>query len=413
MAIELSHDQRDAVALGMNMQERIVSVTGGAGTGKTTTMKQLYDELIAAGKTVALCAPTGRAAKRISEATGVPASTIHKLLEFPKPGDKNLELKGRRIAYHEPRRGPFFPLSQDVLLIDECSMIGVQLFDQIMGALKSNGSVRLFGDINQLPPVEQQSVIKQVAPFKDMLKRYPSVVLRYNFRSEDSIVSNSLRILSSRLPVRNAGFEIIYTNFPFQTLLEYVTEHKEYTTAAHQILIPTRKGDLGTLTVNPSIQLMYRPNGPALRLVRYDDEETPLRIRAGDKFIWIKNDYTLDMYNGETGYVEGINTEDGSINLVTPDRALLCHAEEVMFRPGSDTPQPYDPRKAIDLGYSITTHKAQGSEFDTVIYCITGHQPFMLNRQNFYTAITRAKKKVILITDRKGIATSMRTYITD
>lgn len=403
--VQLSHDQVHAIELCLSVEDRIVGITGGAGTGKTTIMKEVYKQLKAKYKTVTLCAPTGRAAKRIQEATGQQASTIHKLLEFPQPGDEeDLKVKGKVMRYWGPKRNAYNPIEFDYILVDESSMVSQELYDQLMAAMRKSGSIRFFGDNNQLPPVEEDA--RAVSPFKNILRRFPSVTLNFNFRSEDHIVSNSLRILRNQMPERNAGFEILYTQFPMETLIDYALSAPDFKKAEHQIIMPTRKGNLGTIRANPRLQLKYNPNGPALQLDRFNFDEPTLRVRKHDKFLWTKNDYNLNFFNGEIGSIYDLSEYDGSLELRTPDRDLHVPAQGIAYI--FDRKVPYDPRKQIDLGYAVTTHKSQGSEFETIIYCVTGHQPFMLNRNNFYTAITRAKKHVTMITDRTGMARSMR-----
>jgi exodeoxyribonuclease V alpha subunit len=172
--------------------------------------------------------------------------------------------------------------------------------------------------------------------------------------------------------------------------------------------MPTRKGNYGTLRVNPSLQLKFNGSGPFLRLDRHDDKEAPLTIRGDDKFLWTKNDYALGMFNGEIGQVEWISTEDGSLSLLTADRAIVVPSHIRAYSPYHQSIIQYDPRKHIELGYAVTTHKSQGSEFDTIIYCICGGQAYMLNRQNIYTAVTRAKKQVIIICDRRSMGLSLK-----
>lgn len=176
----------------------------------------------------------------------------------------------------------------------------------------------------------------------------------------------------------------------------------------HQIIMPTRKGNFGTIRVNPSLQVKWNGRGPSLRLERADEKEADLAVRGGDKFLWIKNDYQLSMFNGEIGQIEWVNDEDGSLGLLTPERALVVPASIRAYSPYHGHAISYDPRRHIELGYAITTHKSQGSEFRTVIYCITGGQKFLLNRQNLYTAITRAKHQVIIITDRRAMGLSLK-----
>lgn len=402
METQLSLEQQHAIELCADIQERIVGITGGAGTGKTLVLGKAYRELREdfSAADVVLCAPTGRAAKRVQELTGIKALTVHRLLEFPTPEDYDKESEDP--PENKPKRNKWNPLAQRIVMVDESSMLGPSLYAQLMDALPSNGCIRFFGDNNQLPPVEEGK-----PPFLEILRRDKgNVTLTFNYRSDDYIVSNALRILEGRVPVQNERFRIIYTESPISQLLDFAT--KDFMRPDHQIILPTRKGKFGSLRVNPSMQVKFNGRGPFLRLDRHDDQEPPLGVRAEDKFLWIKNDYGIGMFNGEIGQIEWLNTEDGSLGLVTPERQIIVPSHYKTYSPYHGTTIQYDPRKSIELGYAITTHKSQGSEFSTVIYCICAGQAFLLNRQNLYTAITRAKHQVIIITDRKAMGLSLK-----
>jgi len=183
---------------------------------------------------------------------------------------------------------------------------------------------------------------------------------------------------------------------------------KEFMQSDYQIIMPTRKGKYGTMKINPSLQVKWNGRGDHLLLDRADDKDPSLAVRSGDKFLWTKNDYQLAIFNGEIGQIEWVNSEDGSLGLVTPEKELVVPALMKTYSPYHGHAISYDPRKHIDLGYAVTTHKAQGSEFKTIIYCICGGQAFLLNRQNLYTAITRAKHQVIIITDRRAMGLSLK-----
>jgi len=405
--ITTSLEQIHAIEMCADVKIRIVGVTGGAGTGKTYVLGEAYKELKRefGAANIVLCAPTGRAAKRVQELTGIQARTIHRLLEFPTPDDVKDLAEGEEPPENKPKRRREFPLTQRVVLVDEASMIGPTLYQQLMDALPPSGSIRFFGDNNQLPPVENDGASE--SPFLKILNRdNDNVTLTHNFRSDDYIVSNAIRILEGRIPIQNARFRIIYTENPIQALIKMATI--DFMASDHQIIMPTRKGKYGTLRVNPSLQIKWNGRGPRLVLDRHDENDAELAVRAGDKFLWTKNDYQLNMFNGEIGQIDWVNEEDGSLGLITPVKELIVPASVRAYSPYHGHVIAYDPRKHIELGYAITTHKSQGSEFRTVIYCITGGQAFLLNRQNLYTAITRAKHQVIIITDRRAMGLSLR-----
>jgi exodeoxyribonuclease V alpha subunit len=247
-----------------------------------------------------------------------------------------------------------------------------------------------------------------VPPFINILEKFPAVELIFNFRSDDAIVSNAMRILSGRMPQRNDQFEVHYADNPLKAMLSMVT--KDFARDDCQIIMPTRKGKYGTMRINPSLQLRFNGKGPLLLLDRYDTDEPKLVIRARDKFLWVRNDYKLDMFNGEIGSVDSIDLEDGSFKLRMQDRSVDVPARMKTYSPYHGHVIDYDPRKQLELGYAVTTHKAQGSEFHTIIYCIARGQAWLLNRRNFYTAVTRAKKNVIVVTDRRAMALSMKKH---
>ncbi len=402
---DLSLEQQHAVDLCSDIDERVVGITGGAGTGKTSVLGAAYKELkrTIGAKNVVLCAPTGRAAKRVQELTGISASTVHRLLEFPTPEEQPKDSE-EDPPENKPKRNRWNPIEQKVVLVDEASMIGPSLYGQLMEALPSNGCIRFFGDNNQLPPVEDTD---GESPFLKVLRRDKgNVTLTFNFRSDDYIVSNALRILEGRLPIQNDRFRIIYTESPLQYLVKFA--ERDFMRADHQIIMPTRKGNYGTQRINPALQIRFNGRGDSLQLDRYEDKDPALTIRGNDKFLWTKNDYALNVFNGEIGQVEWVDTENGDLSLLTPDRQIHVPARVRTYSSYHRTTISYDPRKNIELGYAVTTHKSQGSEFNTIIYCITGGQAYLLNRQNLYTAITRAKHQVIIISDRRAMGLSLR-----
>lgn len=397
----LSTEQENAVIMCCDLSLLIASVTGGAGTGKTLVLGKVYEALIKRGRKIALCAPTGRAAKRIQELTGIPAKTVHRLLEFPKPDDDDWG----EIDPSEPKRNRQNPLEEAIIIVDEASMIAPTLYGQLIDALPRYGCIRFFGDNNQLPPIEEGE-----PPFIKILKERPMVELHRNYRSEDHIVSNAMLILRGLIPRRNDRFEIIYTEWPTKYLTDFIKGEQSFAGPNRQIITPTRKGNYGTAKINPVLQLRFNKHRGGLRCDRFDPDEAKLVVKPGDKFLWIKNDYKLEVFNGELGTIGWIDEEEGTLGLDLPDRHVIVPPVVKTYSWYHSSIIEYDPRRQIELGYSITTHKAQGSEFETVIYCISRGQAFLLNRRNFYTAITRAKGHVIIIADRRAMYMSLRRY---
>jgi exodeoxyribonuclease V alpha subunit len=395
--VSLSTEQESAVILCTDLSVLIASVTGGAGTGKTLVLGEVHKTLRSQKIKVALAAPTGRAAKRIQELTGIPAKTVHRLLQFPMPDEAD---DGKSVP-GEPKRNKRNPFDEQVIIVDEASMIPPTLYRQLIDALPKGGVIRFFGDNNQLPPVEEGD-----PPFITILKERPKVELTYNYRSDDMVIYNASRILRGLIPVRNPRFEIIYVDHPMQFMAKWVTD--AFVDTDHQIIMPTRKGNFGTMKVNPTLQLRFNKFKGGLRCDRYSETEAKLIVKPNDKVIWVKNDYKLHLFNGEIGYVNWINEEDGSLGIDVGSREVTVPPKIMAYSAWHGSVISYDPRKQIELGYAITTHKAQGSEFDTVVYCISRGQAFLLNRRNFYTAVTRAKRNVIVIADRRAMYLALR-----
>jgi exodeoxyribonuclease V alpha subunit len=192
-----------------------------------------------------------------------------------------------------------------------------------------------------------------------------------------------------------------------------------FTNLSHQVIMPTKNGNFGTNRLNPAIQMRLNPHGETLDLPRPmhklndkdDDEKSAakdLMVREGDKFLWTRNRYKLGMFNGEIGNINWVNDEDGSLGISTPDKDLTVPAHVSEYSPVHGHVIQYDPRRDIELGYAVTTHKSQGSEFDTIIYCCTSRAGYLLGRRNFYTAITRARNRVVLVMDSRAMSLCMR-----
>jgi exodeoxyribonuclease V alpha subunit len=260
----------------------------------------------------------------------------------------------KHLPPDEPKRNQRNPLIEQVVIVDESSMVSPTLYRFLMNALPKRGVVRFFGDNNQLPPVEEGE-----PPFIKVLQERPSVELTYNFRSEDHIVSNALRILGGRMPVRNPQFEVIYTDWPMKQLELFVKDSPEFAQDAHQIILPSRKGPAGTNRINPALQLKFNPRGPLLKLPRFNEDEPDLGLRPKDKMIWITNDYQLNMYNGEIGRVTDVDLEDGSLEIQLQDRVVVIPAVSKRFSPYYGHMVNYDPKEA-DRKW-LCHHDAQGA----------------------------------------------------
>lgn len=380
----LTEKQEAAIALCLDRSRRIVGVTGAAGTGKTSILKYVREALDA--DNTALCAPTGRAAKRIQEATGFKASTIHRMMRYGMPDDDD--------DASLPAHNQYNPLPYTTILVDEASMIDEELYRNVIDAMPTGSVIRFFGDINQLPPVNGRS------PFAAILEKYDNVTLDENFRSGDGIISVSQAILKGRTPEPNDKFVLI--NPGQGKMLNAADEFVDdsFRGMSKQIIIPTKKGKYGTWDINRYMQQKLNPTGKALRFDVRDPKDPDIVdkrvLRVGDKVIQTKNDYNIKVFNGQIGWIEDLDEEDGWLDVNFDGRTY--HYPPVLERYDEHRGRKifaYDPRVSVELGYAITTHKAQGSEFDLVLLML--NNSYVLNRQNFYTAVTRAKNKVVCI----------------
>ena len=412
--MELDAKQNEAIARCCDVEKRIVPVTGQAGTGKTTILRMVHEALEAAGHNVVLCAPTGKAAKRIQEATGIEAMTIHRLLEYPRPGEID-QKTGKPLVTTDPKRDRSNPLEQNVVLADEYAMVNHEVHSNLVWALPRGGVLRTFGDVNQLPPIESNRALQdKPTPFADLLKKFDGVTLGTIHRQGigSGVVLNGAKILKGRIPSRLEDFTMDITQQPIEKLREYVMwsmeEGIDFRSIDHQILTPSNKTWVGVHKLNATLQLILRPEIDGwLDLPRHKwDESNPIRVREGDKVIWTENNYDLAIMNGESGVVEEV-TEYGEIIIDFGDRIVTVPPSmETTKRDG--TLAHYDPRKSLQLAYAITTHKAQGSEYRHVVYVLNKSTLFTQGRHNFYTAVTRAREHVHVISDQRSLSASVQ-----
>lgn len=414
---EVTYDdqQQQAIQLCCDTKRRLVSVTGGPGTGKTTIMRAVGEALTQAGYVVVACAPTGKAARRIQEATGLPAVTQHKLLEYPHPGERD-EKTGKALTPGEPKRDRQNPLDCDVILADEYAMVNNEIHRNLIDALPRGGSLRCFGDVNQLGPIElNKTLMLKPSPFKTILEKFDSVMLDTVHRQDEgsNIITNANAILQGRMPRTYPDFKVVMTREPVGTLRSFVINAREegldFMQSENQIIVPTNKTFVGAIKLNILLQsiLNRQPNARYVELPRHKwHSDKKYRVTIGDKVMFTSNNYDLEVMNGELGRIVDISEEYDEIVIDFGDRVVSVppqlptinkRGEEVM----------YDPRRDIDLAYAITTHKSQGSEYNHVVYVINRSSSFILERANIYTAITRAKERVTLITDQFALTTAV------
>lgn len=370
-AISLSDGQREA--LRQAALSRILIVTGGPGTGKTTLLRSLIGILKAKKQSVVLAAPTGRAAKRMMEATAEDARTLHRLLEFsPKSGG---------FLRHEGN-----PIEADIIIIDECSMVDVTLMHMLMKAVPPEARLIFVGDVDQLPSVGPGNVLMDLISSNII----PTVWLKTVFRqaSESGIVVNAHHINEGKYPAFNTSdFIFLQRKAPqdaVATILELVTERlpKKFGYDSKrdvQVLAPMHRGDAGVGALNEALQNALNPGGKTLGRRAF---------RVQDKVMQTRNNYELDVYNGDVGYVASVDDDTG-------EAVVQFDAREVVY--------DVESLDDLSLAYAMTVHKAQGSEYPVVILpLLTQHYP-MLQRNVFYTAITRAGKMVITVGDVRAV----------
>jgi exodeoxyribonuclease V alpha subunit len=416
-----------AVERALDVSKRLVAVTGPAGSGKTTIMRVIYQKLQDAGYNPSLCAPTGKAARRIREATGFPARTIHMLLEYTAPRDINPRT-GKPFGVTTPRRTRENPIGNDVVIVDEYAMVNQELHRNLLDAFPPGCRLIVFGDVSQLPPIEQNSAIAaKPTAFNDLLTRFDGIYLdKVHRQSGDSgILSNAQRILSGSAPQRNKDFEMIVTDRPVDAMTnelhkDWLTmlEKADYTSLRNQILTPANKSWIGTHKLNALLQMLLMPDDRATidvprRSYGGKTYDPPISVGVGDKVIITKNWYDLECSDGTTGIFNG---EVGKVLEITDMHEIVvdfedrvCSIPPVMQSIWQNKVMMVYPQNDLYLAYAMTTHKAQGSEYDNVIYVINKAVHVMLNRKNLYTAITRAKKHVTFITDMRGLSLAVTT----
>ena len=394
-SISLSGDQMDAVYAAL--ENNVSIITGGPGTGKTTILNILVRIFKRLGMSVALAAPTGRAAKRMEEATGEPAMTIHRLLEYVYSEDEEMLNFGRNDEN---------PLEQEVIIVDEASMIDIMLMDGLLDAVKTGTRLVFTGDADQLPSVGAGNVLRDMIASEVI----HTTRLRDIFRqAEDSrIVTNSHMINRGEYPEhggRDSDFFILQRSSEteiLETIKEMVGGRLErgfdFIESADdiQVLTPTKRGVLGAPSLNTVLQDVINPGS----------EDTPeLKIngkvfRPGDKVMQLRNNYGAEwrsedswtegegIFNGDMGIVESVDVFDKTMVVRSDDRLITYSGD--MF-------------DEIDLAYAVTVHKSQGTEFPAVIIPAWRFPPMLMARNLLYTAVTRGKKLVLLIGDPRCI----------
>jgi len=390
--IILADLQKEAIKAAMT--SGVLVITGGPGTGKTTIIKTIIRLLGKEGNKIALAAPTGRAAKRMTEATGFEAKTIHRLLEIGYVGDDE-ELVFQKNADD--------PVEADVVIIDEMSMMDILLMNHLLKALRPGTRLILVGDVNQLPSVGPGNVLKDIITSK-LIK---TVRLTEIFRQaqESMIVLNAHRVNRGEPPLmnvkdgdfyfitRNTGSSIV--NTIVELCIKRLPATYGYDPMKHiQVLTPMKKGLTGVKNLNTELQKALNPPGKAKNEKVFRD----CIFREGDRVMQIKNNYNLrwikssdlncdgtGVFNGDTGIIKHIDTEEQVLTVLFEDERIVEYDFSILDE--------------LELAYAVTVHKSQGSEFPVIIMPAFTGPSMLMTRNLLYTAITRAKELVVLVGD--------------
>ena len=377
----IEYDEVQLAAIRQAVTSKVMVLTGGPGTGKTTTTQGIIAALKKAGLRVLLAAPTGRAAKRMSEATGMEAKTIHRLLEYnPQDGYK---------------RNDENPLEGDALIVDECSMIDILLMNNLLKAVPVGMRLVFVGDIDQLPSVGAGNVLRDIIDSQ----RIPVVRLVRIFRQaqKSRIVMNAHAINQGRFPDTSNGRD---TDFFFmreddperaaETIVRLVKERlpRAYRESPDriQVLTPMQRGVVGAANLNLLLQQALNPSGPSLNRGGYT-------YRQGDRVMQQRNNYDKDVFNGDLGYIREVDTEERTLKVDFDGKWAEYDVTEL---------------DELTLAYATTIHKAQGSEYPIVVMPVLMTHFVMLQRNLIYTGITRAKKICVLIGAMKALAYAVR-----
>lgn len=421
--IQLDELQQVSVNTALDTTKRVVATTGPAGSGKTTIMRLVYTALIDAGYNPVIVAPTGKAARRVREATGYKASTIHMLLEYTRPAEID-EKTGKPYGITFPRRNREKPLTNDVVMADEYAMVNAELHRSLVDAMPPGARLIVYGDVAQLPPIENNPIAaSEPTPFTKLLTKFGGITLEKIHRTaEDSgILVSAQRILAGRSPASNDAFLQLITDTPIDALIDAIynqqgdAEVSDYATLRSQIITPGNKSWVGTVKLNVMLQDILNPDKgqPSLTLERNKWDKQPYKARVGDKVILTKNWYDLDcedgtkgVFNGETGIITEIS-DIGEVVVDFEDR--ICRIPPVIQLVYQGNVSVGFPQRDLYPAFAITTHKAQGSEYQNVIYVMNKSLFGTLNRPNLYTGVTRARKHVTLITDMRALSVSLTT----
>lgn len=377
VGLELAQQQREAIR--QALRTKILIITGGPGVGKTTLVRGILEIFLAKGTRCQLAAPTGRAARRLKESTGQPASTLHRLLEYEPRG---------------PKRNADNPLEHDLLVVDEMSMVDLPLMDNLVRALPEKAALILVGDADQLPSVGPGSVLADLIASK----RIPVVHLTQIFRQaqESGIVRAAYRVHGGGIPESSAAdklgdFYFIEVDDPARIQDRIVALVRDRIPARFrldplqdvQLLTPMNRADLGVRHLNQLLQGVLNAPGDEPEINRFG-----VTFRVGDKVLQTVNNYQKEVFNGDIGRVKRIDLEEQTVRVDFDGLGVTYEFEEL---------------DELSLAYALTIHKSQGSEYPAVVIPLHTQHFLLLRRNLIYTAITRGKKLVVIVGSKKAL----------
>ncbi|MEW6235347.1 MAG: AAA family ATPase [Candidatus Omnitrophota bacterium] len=379
----LADKQKEAVI--SSLTNKILVVTGGPGTGKTTIIRSILAVFSAMKINFLLAAPTGRAAKRMSEATGHEAKTIHRLLEYNQ----------RKGGF---QRGEENPLECDLLIVDEMSMVDTILMHHLLKAIPLQAAFLMVGDVNQLPSVGAGNVLRDIIDSGAV----PVVELHEIFRQakESTIIVNAHRINQGISPILKKDdkelddFYFIHQEDPqtvIQTIIKLVRERIPQRFGFNaiddiQVITPMQKGSVGGAKMNAELQA-------ALNKSNQEIARGGRKFLVGDKVMQIRNNYDKEVFNGDIGRIRSIDSEMQEVKIDFDGREIVYDFSEL---------------DEINLAYAVSVHKSQGSEYPAVVIPLLTQHYVMLQRNLLYTAVTRGKQLVVLIGARKALAIAVK-----
>ena len=398
-SIKLSEIQIDAIK--SCFEENISIITGGPGTGKTTIINTISKIFIENGYNISLCAPTGRAAKRIEETTGIEAKTIHRMLGYIPSSYDDIG----HFEYNEDN-----PLDTDLIIIDEMSMVDVVLFEKLLRGIKDNTKLIIVGDVDQLPSVGAGNVLKDLINSNKI--KFTKLIDIFRQSENSNIIVNAHKINNGKEPIlneKNSDFFFLNTDAPSITRNVVVDLISRRLPKAYdydyskdiQILTQSRKGICGVFELNKLLQDILNPKTEASDEILVGNK----LFRVNDKVMQTKNNYNLSfiddegeenfgVYNGDMGHIIFIDKSSNKLTVEMDDKRLIEYSLEDLDN--------------LELAYAITIHKSQGSEFKSVIIPMFDGYKLLQTRNLLYTAITRAKENIVIVGDKNVMNNMIR-----